>query len=195
MQGYLRIPTEAWSTTRVKAILIASLADCNLLGDNQNLDWFTDLALREELQMGFSLAHASRVVGLLVLWAAVFGTETRAELPPGSYDKLRAEAQEALTGEVLSVETKELEVGKTEVVAEMKVTAVKRSKADLKKGDTLTVKYVHIDSTKLKGFAGPRPVPILKKGETCTAFLNKKDDEETYEPAAYGESFTAPKQR
>ena len=144
--------------------------------------------------MGFSRTNASRGVGLLVVWAVVLGTETRAELPPGSYDKLRAEAQEALTVEVLSVETKELEVGKTEVVAEMKVTAVKRSKAELKRGDTLTVKYVHIDPTKLQGFAGPRPVPILKKGKTYPAFLNKNEDEATYEPAAYGESFTALKQ-
>lgn len=125
----------------------------------------------------------------MVLLAAFDLADVRAELPPGSYEKLRAEAQEAITGKVLSVETKELEAGRTEVVAVLLVTAVERSKSGLKNGDEVTVKYVHIDTAKLPGFAGPRPVPILEKGKTYPAFLNKLKEEEIYEPAAYGESF------
>ena len=138
-----------------------------------------------------SLAIGLRImVAVAVCFATFVPTEVRAELPPGSYEKLRAEAQEAITGKVLSVETKELEPGRTEVVAEIKVTGVERSKVGLKKGDVVTVKYVHIDPAKLPGFAGPRPIPILKNGKIYPAFLNKVEGEASYEPAAYGASFT-----
>lgn len=124
-----------------------------------------------------------------VLCAALQSAVVRAELPPGSYDTLRDEAQEAITAKVLSVNTKELETGKTEVTAELEVTAVTRSKAKLKKGEKLTVQYVHFDLSKLPGFAGPRPVPILKTGKTYPAYLNQEEDKDIYTPAAYGESF------
>ncbi len=67
--------------------------------------------------------------------------------------------------------------------------AAERSKTGLKPGDAIVIRYTHIDREKLKGFAGPRTIPILKMGAVYPAFLNRQEDAKTYTPAAYGESF------
>src|SRR5207249_1387463 len=106
-------------------------------------------------------------VGVLLLAALPAFTlcpPARAELPPGSYNTLRAEAQEALVIEVSDVRTEERKRGETAVVVEAKVLGVERSASKLKRGDTLQIRYTHHDLSKLDGFAGPRPVPILRKG-------------------------------
>jgi hypothetical protein len=36
---------------------------------------------------------------------------------------------------------------------------------------------------------GPRRIAILRKGEYYPAFLNISENQKTYTPAAYGESF------
>lgn len=108
-----------------------------------------------------------------------------AELPPGSYDALKAKAEEAVIITVESV-TAANKAERIDVVVRAKVVAVERSKAGLKKDGVFTFHY----STPAEGkqMPGPRPVPLLKKGETYPAFLNGVNN--GFEPAAYGESFT-----
>ncbi|OWK42151.1 hypothetical protein FRUB_04229 [Fimbriiglobus ruber] len=70
-----------------------------------------------------------------------------------------------------------------QVVVVAKVLGVERSKAGLKKDDTVTIKY----AIPTKPVIGPKPVPLLVQDDVYPAFLNKKGD--AFEPAAYGSSF------
>ncbi len=113
-----------------------------------------------------------------------------AELPPGSYNALRAEADEALLIEVESVATKALKPGWTDVVVSARVVAVERSKAGTKKGEKVAIRYKSLDRDKVeKPVLGASSVPILAKGEFYPAFLKKAEGEQGFEPAAYGSSF------
>ena len=127
---------------------------------------------------------------LLVLALLVAGmSPARAELPPGSYDALRRDAEEALIIEVEAVHTKEVRAGMTNVMVEARVVAVERSRAGLKKHGKLTIRYESVDRAKLATpMAGPRTLPVLRKGESYPAFLKDMGKGE-FEPAAYGESF------
>lgn len=118
----------------------------------------------------------------------VLGSIAYAELPPGSYDKLRADAEEAVIIEVTAV-TAKTSGAKTSVRVEAKLLGVERSKAKLKSGQRITIDYQSIDIKKTRGFAGPRQAPILKQGGVYPAFLNKVEDKAGFELAAYGASF------
>ncbi|HEY1188048.1 MAG TPA: hypothetical protein VGE74_10350 [Gemmata sp.] len=111
-----------------------------------------------------------------VLFVTAF---TQAVPPPGTYDKLRAGAEEAVTIQVVTV----VSGANGDVGVQAKVLGVERSKSGLKKGDTVSIKY----TVPAKGTVGPTPVPVLEKDEVYPAFLNKKGDE--FAPAAYGSSF------
>lgn len=107
---------------------------------------------------------------------------TYAELPPGSYDKLRAEADDALVIQVTGVNVDTKSTAR-EVTVQAKVLGVERSKSGLKKGDNITFNY-RISTVQVPG---PRPIPLLVKGDVYPAFL--KTMGKSLEPAAYGESF------
>jgi hypothetical protein len=119
---------------------------------------------------------------LAVLSVLCFTSMAHAALPPGSYDKLRIEAQEAVTIVVQSA--KVVEAGNSKhVTIEAKVLGVERSKAGLKKGDKITIKY----SVPSVAMPGPVPTPILEADGFYPAFLNKSGSD--YVPAAHGWSF------
>jgi hypothetical protein len=123
----------------------------------------------------------------LVLAALVgLATVGRAELPPGSYDKLKVDADSAATILVNSVKTAQANDGKN-VTIEAKVLGVERSKSGLKKGEFITITYFVRDPG--KPFAGPRPIPLLEKDTVYPAFLVPGSNQRTFEPAAHGESF------
>lgn len=107
-----------------------------------------------------------------------------AELPPGSYDKLRREADEAVILHITSVSIRANGTYK-EVTIQAQIVRVGRSLSGLERGDTITVKY----EVSTVPFPGPRPVPILRKNEVYPAFLNKSGN--SYVPAAFGESFNS----
>jgi hypothetical protein len=133
----------------------------------------------------------SRASFWLAIPVAAFGmllSTAWAELPPGSYDKLRAEAEDAIIIEVSSVTAKAINAGWTEVVVTAKVLSIERSARALKKGATVTIRYESRDPAKVK-IPGPRPIPVLKPGEICPAFLNRNVGRGDFEPAAYGLSF------
>lgn len=153
--------------------------------------------------MGYALHFGSVVMGLqptlqttgrsltllgltTCLWVGGIGPSVRAELPPGSYDRLRAVAPEALVIEVVNVGRKLGDQGRTAVIMQAKVLTVERSKTGLKKGDIISIHYTRIEQL---GVVGPRQVPLLEKGGIYPAFLQKGDKDKVYEPTAYGESF------
>lgn len=121
-------------------------------------------------------------LGLFLTLTLSLVAAASAELPPGSYDKLRKEAQEALIIEVTDVTTTLVAGGTNQVIVKAKVLAVERSTAGLKKGDSIRIQYeTH------PPMPGPKPIPLLKAEEILPAFLNAKG--RAYEPAAHGWSF------
>jgi len=107
-----------------------------------------------------------------------------AELPPGTYDQLRREAEEAVMIQVTSVRV-ERNADYKNVTLGARVLRVGRSKSGLAKDDNITIKY----EVSMVPFPGPRPVPILNKNQTYPAFLRSNGG--LYEPAAYGMSFNS----
>lgn len=74
----------------------------------------------------------------------------------------------------------------TRVEAEATVQKVERSASGLKQGDAIRIQYV---TTRAEPpMAGPRPLPVLKRGETYPAFLLGVS-KGLYAPAAQGASF------
>ena len=113
-----------------------------------------------------------------------------AELPPGSYEKLKADAQEKLKIRITEVHQKEKGRRKLEVTLKAEVLDVERSNSLLKPGDTIIIhSYRWIGR-----YAGPKNPPPLPVGWVGMAYLNKleyssKDADDHYTLAAYGESF------
>lgn len=119
---------------------------------------------------------------LTILAALTVPTFAHAEPPPGTYDRLRANAEEAVTIQVTSAKASAGENAK-EVIVEAKVLGVERTKSGLKKGDSVIITYSV--PTVLK--PGPTLVPILDKEGVYPAFLNKQG--KVFSPAAAGSSF------
>jgi hypothetical protein len=113
---------------------------------------------------------------------------TQAEIPPGSYDKLRISAEEALIIKVVKVKTQLTSNREfTSVAVKAQVVAVQRSKKGIKPGSEIMIQYESRNPN--SNMPGPRRIAILKEGEYYPAFLNIADDKKNYTPAAYGESF------
>lgn len=123
-----------------------------------------------------------------LLALAVHPRAAQAEIAPEYYAEMQAGAPEAVTLKVTSVDTSVcvLWCSKQSVTAKAVVQAVERSGSGLKVGDTITIRYTHLIPS--GGWAGPRPIPVLKKGETTVAFL-RPNKRLGYHPAARGYSF------
>ena len=121
----------------------------------------------------------------ILIATALFG-----ELPPSVYEEMQKEAPESLDINVTKVETSGLPIPFSE--KEVKVVAtvlyVSRSQSDLKKGDKITIIYSTVTSMP-PGWVGPSSLPILKEGESYSAYLKKSRDGTYYLPAARGRSF------
>ena len=117
----------------------------------------------------------------------VYVATAPAALPPGSYDKLKAEAQEKLTIKITGVEKKEQNDRRLEVLFTAEVLAVERSETCLKPGDTIQIQSYRWT----KSYAGPKNPPLLPIGWTGIAYLNKaaENADNVYALAAYGASF------
>jgi hypothetical protein len=113
----------------------------------------------------------------------------KAELPPGSYDKLREGATEILVIEIMAVQQKVIPGNKVEVTLQAKVLGVEQSRTGLKPGAQMVISYTEFDPKAKNRPPGARPVPILERGSIYPAFLNRASNGKSYEPAAYGESF------
>ncbi len=121
---------------------------------------------------------------------------SHAELPPGTYEKLKKNASEVLTIRILKIETPEGRVGHFQVFFTAKVLGVTRSKSGVKIGQTLRIASYHVtEEARKQGFVGPRIPPLLPGGWEGKAYLNKKQDKKLFDLAAYGESFEATKKK
>jgi len=146
------------------------------------------------------LLCAGRSVGVFVLAAALAmifapASTSLAEIEPKYYREWQAKAPEVLTIRVDAVHpvvTSERHRSgdgmliHTRVEAEAAVEKVERSVSGLKPGDTIRIRYV---STRAEPpMPGPRPIPVLKRGESYPAFLLGVS-KGLYAPAAKGASF------
>ena len=127
---------------------------------------------------------------VVALAALVFVAPAPGALPPGSYDKLKAEAQEKLQIKIVSVEQKAQSDRRLEVLFTAEVLEVERSQTGLKPGDIIQIQSYRWT----KSYAGPKNPPLLPVGWIGIAYLNKADGASTgavkaYTLAAYGASF------
>jgi hypothetical protein len=127
---------------------------------------------------------------VVALAIVVFVAASPAALPPGSYDKLKAEAQEKLTIKIIGVEKLEQSDRRIEVLFTAEVLSVERSETCLKPGDTIQIQSYRWT----KRYAGPKNPPLLPVGWIGIAYLNKadidaEDADNLYTLASYGASF------
>jgi hypothetical protein len=125
-----------------------------------------------------------------VLWVLAFVATAPAVLPPGSYDTLRAEAEEKLKIKVVGVEQKAQSDCYLDVLFTAEVLHVERSQTGIKPGDTIQIQSYRWT----KRYAGPMNPPLLPTGWLGIVYLNKvdgdaKDADKIYKIAAYGASF------
>jgi hypothetical protein len=127
--------------------------------------------------------------------ALVPAAPSQAEIEPKYYRAWQNKAPEVLTirvGEVRPVVTSEPHRSgdglliRTRVDAEATVEKVERSASGLKPGDVIRIRYTATRAD--PPIAGPRPLPVLKRGETYPAFLLGVS-KGLYAPAAKGASF------
>jgi hypothetical protein len=131
--------------------------------------------------------------GLAMVFAP--SSPSRAEIDPKYYRQWQLKAPEQLT--IVPVSVKPVVTSErqrsgdgllihTRVEAEATVEKVVRSASGLKPGDSIRIQYT---STRAEPpMAGPRPIPVLRRGETYPAFLLGVS-KGLYAPAAKGASF------
>jgi hypothetical protein len=122
--------------------------------------------------------------------ALAFVARAPAALPPGSYEKLKAEAQEKLKVKIVAVEQKVRSDRRLEVLFTAEVLEVERTQTCLKPGYTIEIKSYRWT----KSYAGPTNPPVLPVGWIGIAYLNKVEgdaqgENKIYSLAAYGDSF------
>ena len=133
---------------------------------------------------------------LLVLSLITLVLDAFAEMPPRAYENMQRRAPEYVTIKVKATnmdETKTSGEWKEERMSvQAEVLQVERSKSGLKAGDLIHIKYTNTKQRDpLSGATAvwARPVPRLREGTTCPAYLWKSEDKADYEPAAGGFSF------
>lgn len=124
---------------------------------------------------------------LLVLLLLLLGT-LHAEIAPEEYRGMQLRAPEHVELSILSVSTSyNIFSGSTKVKAKAEILSVINSETNLSVGDRITISYIH--EKQRKHWAGPRPIPVLKKKEQPEAFLAFDAELGHYVPAARGASF------
>ncbi len=126
------------------------------------------------------------------------------ELPPGTYEKLKAEAQEVLEIRVTKVgEKRETDNGVYYYVCDAEVLSVTRSTAGFQPGDVVRFETFFVSRKAIEGgFAGPASPPLVKEKWRGRIYLNTPPPGSEVQPdaektvlklAAYGRSFEAVK--
>ncbi len=111
-----------------------------------------------------------------------------AEIAPHEYRLMQQGSPEQIQIKVLSVsKAYKLFSGSTHVTVKAEVQQVARSESKLSVGDRITIKYTHYKPR--KNWAGPRPIPLLKKHTETDAFLAFDTEQNWYVPSARGASF------
>lgn len=136
---------------------------------------------------------------LLFVLAAGFAvcasTPARAEIEPKYYRIMQERSPEHATVRVLSVKISvsrekhrsgNFTIVSTKVEAQAQVAAVAKTSTGLKAGDSIRIEYVSQRAE--PPMAGPRPIPLIKAGETYPAFMVGVS-KSVYGAAARGASF------
>ncbi len=110
------------------------------------------------------------------------------EIAPVEYRSMQLNAPEKLQLSVKRVSKRWRPfTGGTAITVKAIVIGVVSSETNLAEGDSISISYIH--QRQKKGWAGPRPIPILERKSTTTAFLVFDEDHDFYVPAARGASF------
>ena len=146
------------------------------------------------------LLCAGRSMGVFAVAAALMmvfapASPSRAEIEPKYYREWQLKATEMLTIVPVSVRPSVTSARNrsgdgmlvhTRVEAEAIVESVTRTASGLKPGDAIRIEYT---STRAEPpMPGPRPIPVLKRGQSYPAFLFGVS-KGVYAPAAKGASF------
>jgi hypothetical protein len=128
---------------------------------------------------------------LLGAFALAVTTHLPAEIAPENYAGMQNDAPEYVTIEPTAVRTGFALFSRTRPVAvTARVVTVLRSASGINVGDTITIRYEHFNPR--RGWAGPRPIPILEVGTRYPAYLAWDAAENSFRPAAMGASFQSP---
>ncbi|MFV0336822.1 MAG: hypothetical protein ACK5LK_01065 [Chthoniobacterales bacterium] len=123
----------------------------------------------------------------------------KAELPPSAYEAMQAKAPEALEIEVLRVALTELpkpedpEMLKKpwpshKVTLTAAIFKIFRKTTKVEEGQFITITYDLEERPAM--WAGPGPIPLLKKGVIVPAFLSRVGNSDEFHPAAGAMSFS-----
>lgn len=130
-----------------------------------------------------------RSVLMLMVALVLFTMPLSAEMAPEVYEQMKSSAPEQLEVRVRSVQVRAYLLTRArDVTVKAEILAVTRSETMLSDGDGITIRYESYNPPK-RGWAGPRPIPIVKKGEETVAFLQWDAALRCYVPAARGASF------
>jgi hypothetical protein len=151
------------------------------------------------ISRAFCLCFGRRIGAFAIAAAAAMilapSAPTNAEIEPKYYRQWQDRAPEALVIRVTAVRPivttqrrpdAENMLIHTRVEAEAVVEKIERTATGLKPGDTIRLQYVSTRSE--PPIVGPRPIPVVKRGETYPAFLLPVS-QGLYSPAARGASF------
>ena len=132
--------------------------------------------------------HAPRRVIMLFVFLCI-AFVLLAEIAPEEYRNMQLGAPDVVDIRVLKVKTsRPLFSRNITVQVNAQVIGVERSLSNLSEGDRITILYEHYKMPK-RGWTGPRPIPILRKGEESIAFIRFDQEASAYVPAARGASF------
>ena len=121
------------------------------------------------------------VGGLILTLAGLICGSVQAELPPAAYAKLKAESEEYLKIRVTHVGAKRPEKHRpTYYTVQAKVLSVSRSKAGLRRGDTIY--FESFIQTVESGNPGSTWLPEIKRKWTGRVYLNAISEEERAAP-------------
>jgi membrane-associated protease RseP (regulator of RpoE activity) len=115
----------------------------------------------------------------------------RAELPPGAYEELLKEASEVLDIRITKVmDTSATPTDEPQFICDATVLGVTRSNSGIKRGETIQFKSYYVNqTTRQRGWAGPKVPPRLSVGQTWRISLKPGQNGNPFELAAYGRSF------
>lgn len=134
-----------------------------------------------------SVVGPINVVGISI-FLFFLSPQIGAEIHPKYYAEMQRNASEYIEISVERLQRGLVLFGRsTPVTIKATVMSVFHSKKGLQNGDVITIKYSHFKPG--RGWAGPRPIPLLREKDRYPAFLTWSDDEQAFVPAARGWSF------
>lgn len=131
------------------------------------------------------------ITATLAALALLLSSPAQAELPPGAYEELLKAAPEVLDIRITKVlDASATPTDQPEFICDATVLDVKRSASGIKRGQTIQFKSYYVpESTRQRGWAGPKPPPRLSAGQTWRISLKPGEDGAPFQLAAYGRSF------